>query len=106
MAMQQKNLSTASADVKQTASAGKKNLLKRGSLSIVYTVVFIALIIALNLVISSIAGSVNLTIDLTSERSRATFWANCSRTTTCTRPSICLPTATSTTAPTRPPSKV
>ena len=67
MALQQKNPNPASADVKQTASAGKKNLLKRGSLSIVYTVVFIALIIALNLVISSIAGSVNLTIDLTAE---------------------------------------
>lgn len=47
--------------------AGRSNLIKRGSLSIVYTIVFIALIIALNLVISSVAGSTNLQIDLTSE---------------------------------------
>ena len=69
MAVQQKNPNTApaSADVKKTASDGKKNVLKRGSLSVVYTIVFIALMIALNLVISSIAGSVNLTIDLTAE---------------------------------------
>ncbi|MBP5230706.1 MAG: Gldg family protein [Clostridia bacterium] len=49
------------------AGKGKKNILKRGTLSVVYTVVFIALIIALNLVVSSISGSVNLTVDLTKE---------------------------------------
>ena len=48
-------------------NTSKKNLLKRGSLSVVYTIVFVALIIALNLVISSIAGSVNLNVDLTAE---------------------------------------
>lgn len=40
---------------------------KRGTISVIYTVVFIALVVALNLVVSSIAGSINLTIDLTAE---------------------------------------
>ena len=48
-------------------NTSKKNLLKRGSLSVVYTIVFVVLIIALNLVVSSIAGSVNLNVDLTAE---------------------------------------
>lgn len=52
---------------KQAASAEKGNRVKRGTISVVYTVVFLALIIALNLVVSSIAGSINLNIDLTAE---------------------------------------
>ena len=46
---------------------GRKNILKRGTLSVLYTIGFIVLIIALNLVVSSISGSVNLTVDLTAE---------------------------------------
>lgn len=49
------------------SNPGQSNRVKRGTLSVVYTVVFIALIIALNLIISSVAGSVNLNIDLTAE---------------------------------------
>ncbi len=45
----------------------KSNRLKRGSISVAYTVVFVVLVIALNLVISSVAGSINLNIDLTAE---------------------------------------
>lgn len=68
MAIQQKNTGApASSEPNKAAASGKKNILKRGSLSIVYTVVFIALIIALNLVVSSVSGSVNLNIDLTAE---------------------------------------
>ena len=52
---------------KNVQNTSKKNLLKRGSLSVVYTIVFVVLIIALNLVVSSIAGSVNLNVDLTAE---------------------------------------
>ncbi len=43
------------------------NLIKRGSISVIYTIVFIALVIAFNLVISSIAGSIDLNVDLTAE---------------------------------------
>jgi len=46
---------------------GTGNLLKRGSISVIYTIVFIALVIALNLVISSVAGSIDLNVDLTAE---------------------------------------
>ncbi len=49
------------------SSGEKKNRIKRGSLSVAYTVVFIILIIAINLIVSSVAGSINLTIDLTAE---------------------------------------
>ncbi len=52
---------------KQSFTAERGNRIKRGSLSVVYTIVFIALVIALNLIISSVAGSVNLNIDLTEE---------------------------------------
>ena len=52
---------------KKAFSAERGNRLKRGSVSVIYTVVFIALVIALNLVVSSIAGSISLTIDLTAE---------------------------------------
>lgn len=52
---------------KNMQKTNKSNLLKRGSLSVVYTIVFVALIIAVNLVVSSIAGSVNLNVDLTAE---------------------------------------
>ena len=45
----------------------KGNLIKRGSISVIYTIVFIALIIAFNLVISSVAGSIDLNVDLTAE---------------------------------------
>lgn len=50
---------------KMTAETG--NRIKRGSISVVYTIVFIALIIALNLVVSSVAGSIDLNVDLTAE---------------------------------------
>ena len=50
---------------KNVQKTNKKNLIKRGSLSVVYTLMFAALIIAVNLVVSSIAGSVNLNVDLT-----------------------------------------
>lgn len=50
---------------KITAESG--NRIKRGSISVVYTVVFIALVIALNLVVSSVAGSIDLNVDLTAE---------------------------------------
>ena len=50
-----------------SASGEKNKRLKRGSLSVAYTVVFILLIIAVNLVVSSVAGSINLNIDLTAE---------------------------------------
>lgn len=52
---------------KKAISAERGNRLKRGTVSVIYTVVFIALVIALNLVISSIAGAINLNIDLTAE---------------------------------------
>ena len=52
---------------KKALSAERGNRVKRGTVSVIYTVVFIALVIALNLVISSLAGSVSLTIDLTAE---------------------------------------
>lgn len=52
---------------KNANAAERGNRLKRGSISVIYTVVFIALVIALNLVVSSVAGSINLTIDLTRE---------------------------------------
>ncbi len=52
---------------KNVQKASKSALLKRGSLSVVYTLVFVVLVIALNLVVSSIAGSVNLNVDLTAE---------------------------------------
>lgn len=52
---------------KKAFSAERGNRLKRGTVSVIYTVVFVALVIALNLVVSSIAGSINLTIDLTAE---------------------------------------
>ncbi len=48
-------------------SPGQGNRVKRGTISVVYTIVFIALVIALNLIVSSVAGSVNLNIDLTAE---------------------------------------
>ncbi len=47
--------------------AEKGNLIKRGSISVIYTIVFIALVIALNLVVSSVAGSIDLNVDLTAE---------------------------------------
>lgn len=54
--------------MKKNAISGEQgNRLKRGTVSVIYTVVFIALVVALNLVVSSIAGSINLTIDLTKE---------------------------------------
>lgn len=52
---------------KKAFSAERGNRLKRGTVSVIYTVVFIALVIALNLVISSVAGAINLNIDLTAE---------------------------------------
>ncbi len=51
----------------QKNNPGQGNRVKRGTISVVYTIVFIALIIALNLIVSSVAGSVNLNIDLTAE---------------------------------------
>lgn len=54
--------------MKKNAIKGEQgNRLKRGTVSVIYTIVFIALAVALNLVVSSIAGSINLTIDLTAE---------------------------------------
>lgn len=52
---------------KHAISGEQGNRLKRGTVSVIYTIVFIALVVALNLVVSSIAGSINLTIDLTKE---------------------------------------
>ncbi len=52
---------------KNVQKESQGNRLKRGSISVIYTVVFVALVIAVNLVISSVAGSVNLNIDLTAE---------------------------------------
>ena len=52
---------------KKVQNTSTKNVLKRGSLSVVYTLIFVVLIIAVNLVVSSIAGSVNLNVDLTAE---------------------------------------
>lgn len=52
---------------KNITPGNRSNRLKRGTVSVIYTIVFIALVIALNLVVSSVAGSVNLTIDLTKE---------------------------------------
>ena len=51
----------------RTQKESRNNRIKRGSLSVIYTVVFVVLVIALNLVISSVAGSINLNIDLTAE---------------------------------------
>ena len=51
----------------RTQKESRNNRIKRGSLSVIYTVVFVALVIALNLVISSVAGSINLNIVLTAE---------------------------------------
>lgn len=52
---------------KNVIPANRSSRLKRGTVSVIYTIVFIALVIALNLVVSSVAGSINLTIDLTKE---------------------------------------
>ncbi|MBQ8324644.1 MAG: Gldg family protein [Clostridia bacterium] len=52
---------------KNMQKESRGNRLKRGSISVIYTVVFVVLVIALNLVVSSVAGSINLNIDLTAE---------------------------------------
>ena len=52
---------------KNMQKESRGNRLKRGSISVIYTLVFVVLVIALNLVISSVAGSINLNIDLTAE---------------------------------------
>lgn len=52
---------------KQLDSKAQGVRLKRGGVSVLYTIVFLALIIALNLVVSAVAGSINLNIDLTAE---------------------------------------